>query len=344
MRRLATALLLATALGTSGCRRDELPERVTGAGSTFVHPLMIRWLAEYRRATDEDIGYQSLGSTGGIIWMTERKADFGCTDAPMTDEQLAKAHKAGGEVIHVPLVLGAVVPVYHVPGLAQPLRFSGPLLADIYLGKVKRWNDPALGKLNPGAPLPDLEIIVVRRTDGSGTTFIWTDYLSKVSPQWKAKVGASQLPAWPVGVRHLGNEGVAEHVRKTPGSIGYVELAYVPQMDLTAGLVQNREGEFVKANVDSIRAAADAALVDIPADLRFALTDPPGKGSFPVCGATWAVLFVNQPAGRGQKCVDFLHWAVGDGQQYARELLYAPLSDRMRERAATQLGRVRIGT
>jgi phosphate ABC transporter phosphate-binding protein len=336
MCRLLAVLGAVIAIATSGCQRQSLPERLTGAGSTFVDPLMSRWTAEYRRAESEDVRYVANGSTGGIIWMTEKKADFGCTDAPMTDEQLVKARKAGGDVVHVPLVLGAVVPVYHVPGLKQPLRLTGAVLADIYLGKVTRWNDAALSDLNPDAGLPDLPIAVVHRADGAGTTYIFTDFLGKTSPAWKQAIGASQVPAWPVGAKETGNEGVAQYVKNTAGSIGYVELAFAHQHDLAAGLVQNREKEYVKATVESTSAAA-AGIADLPDDLRFSLTDPPGKGAYPICGATWAVLYLKQPGDRGQKVVAFLRWIIHDGQANARELLFAPLPPALVDRAEAKL-------
>jgi phosphate ABC transporter phosphate-binding protein len=342
MRHSLLFLAACLAVGSTGCNRHNLPEQVTGAGSTFVNPLMVRWTAEYKRVEGEDIAYRSLGSTGGILWMTEKKADFGCTDAPMTDAQLAKARKVGGDVVHVPLVLGAVVPVYNLQGTKGALRFSGALLADIYLGKVTRWNEPALVALNPDVGLPDAPITVVHRADGSGTTYIWTDYLSKVSATWQKKVGAGQDPEWPVGVKQNGNEGVAEAVKKTPGSIGYVELSYMHQYDLTAGLVQNHAQEYVRATLDSITAAGDE-LGEIPDDLRFSLTDPPGKAAYPICGATWAVLFVQQPSGRGAKVVDFLRWTLHDGQGFAREQLYAPLPAAFVQRAQKKLDLVATG-
>jgi phosphate ABC transporter phosphate-binding protein len=335
--RPSTAFLMTwLAICATGCSRHNLPEQVTGGGSTFVNPLMIRWTAEYKRAEGEDVAYKSLGSAGGIIWLTERKADFACTDAPMSDAQLAKARKAGGEVVHVPLILGAVVPVYNLPAAKGPVRFSGATLADIYLGEIKRWNDPALVALNLDAGLPDQPISVIHRGDGSGTTYIWTDYLSKVSAAWTKKVGASQEPKWPVGVKQMGNEGVADAVKNAPGSIGYLELSYVHQHDLTAGLVQNRHRQYVRASVDTITAAA-ADLSGIPEDLRFSITDPPGKDAYPICGATWAVLFVHQPSSRGAKVVDFLRWTLHDGQGYARAQLYAPLPPALVERAEKNL-------
>jgi phosphate transport system substrate-binding protein len=331
------------AFSATECPRNNLPERVTGAGSTFVNPLMIRWTAEFRRAKEEEVTYHSLGSTAGIHWMTDKQADFGCTDAPMTDAQLIKANKIGGEVVHIPLVHGAVVPVYNVDGLKKTLHFTGAVLADIYLGKIKKWNEQPLVDLNPDAGLPDKEIVVVHRADGSGTTFIWTDYLSKVSPEWAKKVGAVQTAEWPVGVKQTGNEGVGDHVKKTACSIGYVELAYAHQLDLEFGLVQNREKEFVKATLDSVTEAAAGAEPTMPADLRFSLTDPPGKKAYPICGTTWAVLYLRQPAGREQKVVDFLYWVIHDGQAFTRELLYAPLPPSLADRANKKLNLISAG-
>jgi phosphate transport system substrate-binding protein len=313
-----------------------------GAGSSFVAPLMVLWAAAYEKTEDGGkIDYRSLGSGGGIKLLTQQKVDFGCTDGPMTDAQLEKARSAGGEVLHVPLVLGAVVPAYHLPGVKGPLRFTGPVLADIYLGKVKKWNAEALADLNRGVKLPDKEIVVVHRRDDSGTTYIWADYLAKVSPQWKQEVGVGVDIKWPTGEAEVGNEGVAEYVQSTPYSIGYVELSYAVQMDLPFGLVRNRGGEFVKASLPGVRATAANALVDIPEDLRYSLTDAPGKESYPICGTTWAIVYAEQPPEKGKQLADFLRWAIGAGQERVERVFYARLPDSLLERASKNIDQIR---
>jgi phosphate ABC transporter phosphate-binding protein len=296
--------------------------------------------------------YQALGSSGGIKFVIAKQAEFGCTDSPMTDEQLAEAHKMGGEMIHIPLVLGAVVPVYNLPGVKVPLRFTGPVLARIYLGKeypghpenrILKWDHPALKALNPGVELPAEEIRVVHRRDGSGTTGIWTNYLSKVSPEWAKKVGSGQEVVWPTGKAEVGNDGVSEHVKQNAWSIGYVELAYAHRADLPFGLVQNREQEFVKANLQSITTAANNSLEKFPDDLRYLIDDAPGKGSYPIAGVTWAVLYVRQPPGKGEELVGFLRWTLEEGQERVEKLFYARLPEALAARALKKVEQIQVG-
>jgi phosphate transport system substrate-binding protein len=339
--KIVGLVLLTAALGCRGGSKDQ-PKQLNGAGSTFVYPLMVQWAAEYESSTDGcKVNYRSLGSSSGVKFMTQKKGDFGCSDGPMSDEQLALARDVGGEVLHIPLVLGAVVPAYNLPEVTEPLRFTGPVLADVYLGKIKRWTDKPLRDLNPGAKLPDQAIDVVRRRDGSGTTYIWTDYLSKVSPEWKKKVGVGFEVKWPTGDNEVGNDGVAEHVKNTPGSIGYIELSYAMQKDVAFGLVQNRAKEFVKASLPGVRATAANALMDVPDDLRYSLTDAPGKGSYPICGTTWAILYANQPAGKGKQLEHFLRWAIGEGQERVERLFYARLPDSLLARASKKIDQIR---
>jgi phosphate transport system substrate-binding protein len=332
------------ALGLHG-RRSAPPEAtLRGAGSTFVYPLMVQWSANYQKAEGGcKLAYRSVGSGAGIRDAIANKVDFACSDAPLTDEELAQAREADGELVHVPLVLGAVVPAYHLDGLKAPLRFTGELLADVYLGKVTRWDDESLRALNPGVELPPKPIHVVHRSDGSGTTWIWVDYLSRVSPEWKRKVGVGTEVRWPTGEAAKGNEGVAEKVHKTPGAIGYVELTYAYRLDLAYGQVRNREGEFVKAGLPSITTAADNALSRIPDDLRYSLANARGKGSYPVCGTTWALVRVPQPAAKRAQVVDFLRWATGPGQDSAVDLLYARLPPALVERAQRVIDRIEAG-
>ena len=341
-------VLMIGALAAVGLHsRNQLPaeQPFVGSGSTFVSPLMVQWSASYERTElGKKIDYQSGGSGFGIKSILSKKVDFACTDAPLTDEQMAMARAAGGDIIHVPLILGAVVPAYNLPEVSEAVRFSGPVLADIYLGKIKKWDDDALKELNPKIKdeLPKKEIVVVHRSDGSGTTYIWADYLSKVSPAWKEKVGVATDLTWPVGVAVGGNEGVAKEVKKTAWSIGYVELTYAFRFDLKMGLVRNREKEFIRAGLESVRAAADNGLADLPEDLRFSLTDPPGKGSFPICGATWAVVYVNQPGNKGRRLYDFLYWAVGPGQDEADLLLYVRMPESLNRRVVDQLKKIKV--
>jgi phosphate transport system substrate-binding protein len=243
----------------------------------------------------------------------------------MNEEQLKKAQEVGGSVVHIPLVMGGDVPAFNLPQVSEQLKFSGPVLADIFLGKIKKWNDSALQELNPNVSLPEQEIVVVHRSDGSGTTYIWVDYLSKVSPEWKTKVGVGTSVNWPTGIGQKGNEGVAGQVRRSPGSIGYIELIYALQNNIKYGSVRNREGAFVSADLESVSAAADAALTNIPDDLRYSITDAPGSKSYPISGTVWAVSYVSNPGGKGAAVREFLRWCTHEGQQFTGALHYSPL-------------------
>ena len=304
--RLAFFGLACLGAACVGCGGAGAKPRLNGAGSTFVYPMMSKWAAEYDKAKGVEVNYQSIGSGGGIQQMTAKTADFGCTDGPMNEEQLKKAKEVGGDVFHIPLVMGAVVPAYNLEEVKEPLVFSGPVLADIFLGKIKKWDDKAIQDLNPGVQLPSKDIGVVHRSDGSGTTYIWVDYLSKVSPEWKKKVGTATSVDWPTGEGAKGNEGVSGRVKDAPGTIGYIELIYALQNNIPFGKVQNKAGTAIKADLASITAAAENSLTNIPEDLRYSITDADGKDSYPICGTTWAVLYVNQPADKGQQVVDFL--------------------------------------
>jgi phosphate transport system substrate-binding protein len=315
--------------------------RLNGGGSSFVEPMMGKWAKEYEKAKGVEVNYNAVGSGGGIAQMTTKHFDFGCTDAPMNEEQLNKAKDEGGEVVHIPLVMGAVVPIYNLKEVEEPLKFSGPVLADIFLQKIKKWNDPALAKLNPGVNLPNQDILTVQRADASGTNYIWVDYLSKVSQDWKLGLGTSI--DWPGGVRVPRNNGVAGKVAQSPGAIGYVELIYALQNKIKFGQVQNREGQFVTPSLESVTAAARAALTDIPEDLRYSLTNAPGKDSYPVSGTVWAVLYKDQPAAKGQAVVDFLRWVTHEGQEYTKGLDYACLPDELIKRVDKKLDEVKVG-
>jgi phosphate transport system substrate-binding protein len=298
--------------------------QINGAGATFPYPIYSKWFDEYHKAHPEvQINYQSIGSGGGIRQVTNQTVFFGASDGPMTNDQL---QAAPGKILHFPTVLGAVVPVYNIPNVNAELKFTGKLLADIFLGKITKWNDPAIAALNPGVSLPGADITVVHRSDGSGTTYIWVDYLSKTSLEFKNKVGVNTAVNWPTGVGGKGNEGVAGLVTQTPGSIGYVELIYALQSKASYGVVQNLAGEFVKASVESVTAAAAAAATQMPADFRVSITNAPGKGVYPISSFTWLLLYEN-PKDKNQSkiMVDFVKWALGDGQQFAAGLGYAPL-------------------
>jgi len=298
--------------------------QINGAGATFPTPIYSKWFDEYHKLhPNVSINYQSIGSGGGIRQVTNQTVFFGATDGPMTNEQL---QAAPGKILHFPMVLGADVPVYNIPNVTTELKFSGPVLADIFLGKITKWNDPAITKLNAGVSLPGSDITVVHRSDGSGTTYIWVDYLAKVSPEWKAKVGVNTAVNWPTGVGGKGNEGVAGLVSQTPGSIGYVELIFALQNKISYGSVQNLAGEFMTASEMSVTAAAAAAAGQMPADFRVSITNAPGKGAYPISSFTWLLLYEN-PKDKNQAkiMVDFVKWALADGQKFAGGLGYAPL-------------------
>jgi len=322
-RTIAIALAVAVALG-AGAAAQAI--RINGAGATFPNPIYQKWFSEYNKLhSNVQINYQSLGSGAGIRQVIEQTVFFGATDGPMTDEQL---RSAPGPILHFPTVLGANVPVYNIPNVTAELKFTGPLLVDIFLGKITKWNDPAIAKLNAGVNLPATDITVVHRSDGSGTTYIWVDYLSKVSPEWKKRVGVATSVNWPAGVGSKGNEGVSGTVRQTPGSIGYVELIYALQNKISYGTVQNSAGEFMKASVQSVTAAAAEAASKMPPDFRVSITNAPGKGVYPVSSFTWILLQENpKDKTQAKAMVDFMKWALSDGQKYAADLGYAPLPD-----------------
>jgi phosphate transport system substrate-binding protein len=315
--------------------------QINGAGATFPYPIYSKWFSEYNKLKPNvQINYQSIGSGGGIRQITNQTVFFGATDGPMTQEQLLAAP---GRILHFPTVLGADVPVYNIPRVEADLKFTGPVLADIFLGKVTKWNDPALTKLNPGVQLPATEITVVHRSDGSGTTYIWVDYLAKVSPEWKQKVGVATSVNWPVGVGGKGNEGVAGLIRQTPGSIGYVELIYALQSKIRYGAVQNMAGEFLQANVQSVTAAAAAAASAMPKDFRVSITNAPGKGVYPIASFTWLLLY-ESPKDKQQAriFVDFVKWMLADGQKFAADLGYAPLPEAVVKMELEALAKIKL--
>ena len=315
-------------------------EALTGAGATFPYPLYSKYFSEYFRLTGVQVNYQSIGSGGGQRQLRERTVNFGASDAYLTDAQLAQYP---GPVVHIPTAIGAVVPTYNLPGVQQALRFTGELLADIFLGKVTRWNDPELQRLNPDVRLPALPITVVHRSDGSGTTFVWTEYLSKVSPPWAQRVGAGTSVDWPVGLGGKGNEGVAGLVRQTPGALGYVELIYALQNRLTYGSVRNASGRFILAD---LRSTSLAAQVEIPADTRVSLTNTAHPEGYPIASFTWLLVYRDlelstRSAEQAKAVAGLLWWVVHDGQQFNEPLHYARLPQAAVERAEAIINSLR---
>jgi len=299
--------------------------QLNGAGATFPYPIYSKWFSEYSKShSGVQINYQSIGSGGGIRQVTAGTVDFGASDMPMTDKQLQDSKV---KIFNFPTVLGAVVPAFNIPGVTGEVKFTPDALAGIFLGKISRWNDKALTSANPDITLPDKEIIVAHRSDGSGTTFIWTDYLSKVSPEWKGQVGADTSVKWPVGLGAKGNEGVSGLIRQMSGSIGYVELIYAVQNKIAYGSVRNAAGAFVKASLESVTAAA-AAAPKMPADFRVSITNSPGKDAYPISSFTWLLIpqQAKNPA-NGKILADFLNWMVTEGQAMTTALAYAPLPD-----------------
>ena len=298
---------------------------LNGAGATFPYPMYSKWFSEYNKLhSDIQFNYQSIGSGGGIRQVLAGTVDFGATDGPMTDEQLAQAKS---KILHIPTVLGADVPAYNIPGVTEELKFTPELLANIFLGKITSWNDAAIAKANPGVNLPNQPVIVIHRSDGSGTTYIWTDYLSKVSSDWKNQVGKGTSVKWPVGLGGKGNEGVAGMIRQMQGSIGYVELIYAVQNHIAYGSVKNAGGQFVKASLDSVTAAA-ASVKNMPADFRVSITNAPGKDAYPISSFTWLLIPTpSKDAAKGKIIADFLNWMVEDGQKMTADLSYAPLPE-----------------
>jgi phosphate transport system substrate-binding protein len=318
--QVTLAVMLALVLVTVGLAKVS----INGGGATFPFPIYSKWFSEYNKLhPDVEINYQPQGSGFGIQQIQKQTVFFGATDGPMTPEQL---QGAAGKVLHFPTVLGADVPVYNIPGVTAELKFTGPILANIFLGKITKWNDAAITKVNPGVTLPNTDITVAHRSDGSGTTYIWVDYLAKALPEWKTKVGVATSVNWPVGLGGRGNDGVTSLVKQTPGAIGYVELIYALQNKMTYGSVQNMNGEFIAASVDSVTAAAAEASAKMPADFRVSITNAPGKGVYPISSFTWILLYENpKDKATAKTMVDFMNWMLVDGQKFAAGLGYAPL-------------------
>lgn len=327
--------------GTGGGAAGD--QKLNIGGATFIYPMMDKWSFEYQKAKGVKVNYNSIGSGSGIQQMIAQTLDFGCSDAPMNEKQLAEAKAKGGEVVHIPLAMGGVVPAYKLEGVDKKINFSGPVLADIFLGKITSWNDKAIEELNPDVKLPDKKIAVAHRSDGSGTTYIWVDYLAKVSPEWKEKVGVGTSVKFPTGVGAKGNEGVAGFVKENDGALGYVELIYALGNNIPYGTVKNKDGQFVAASLESVTAAGAASLTNIPEDLRYSLTDAPGKESYPIAGTNWAIVYVNQPASKKDTIVNFLTWVTHDGQQFCEKLHYSKLPAGLVERVDKKLAMIKVG-
>ena len=321
---ILTAALVVSAACTAGA------QKINGAGASFPYPIYSKWFSEYsQQHPGVEINYQSIGSGGGINQVTKGTVDFGASDMPMTDGMLAQSKI---KLVHIPTVLGAVVPVYNLPGLGNDLKFAPDVLADIYLGKISNWSDPRIAKDNPGAKLPNQEIFVVHRSDGSGTTFIFTDYLSKVSPDWKSNVGSNSAVAWPKGIGGKQNEGVAGLVRQMPGAIGYVELIYALQNKIPYGYVRNQSGTWLKASIEGVT-DAPAGVKTMPADFRISITNAPGKDAYPISSFTYLLIPTKaQDATKGKVIKDFLNWMLNQGEGQVATLDYAPLPQSVAEK------------
>ena len=314
---------------------------LTGAGATFPYPIYSKWFSDYAQASGVKINYQSIGSGGGIRQLSEQTVDFGASDSPMSDQELANAK--GGPVLHFPTVMGAVVITYNVPGVAKPLNLSGDVIADIFSGKITKWNDAQIVAQNRRVSLPNSDILVVHRTDGSGTTYIFSDYLSAVSPSWSSSLGKGKEIKWPVGLGGKGNEGVAGQVKQTPGSIGYVELAYAKQNKLPYANVRNAAGRYVTPTIASVTAAAAGMKLPNNTDYRVSIVNAQGTDSYPISSMTWILVYQNQlDRAKGQKLVDFLRWAYTSGEKSAESLDYAPLPAAMRVRLEKRLASINV--
>jgi phosphate transport system substrate-binding protein len=327
---------LAIALGLSTSASAQM--MINGAGATFPYPIYSKWFDEYAKVDPSvRFNYQSIGSGGGQKQILAQTVDFGASDGPMSDENLAKAP---GKLLHIPTVAGADVVAYNVPG-NPALKFDADIIAGIFLGNIKKWNDPKITALNAGVSLPDKDIVVVHRSDGSGTTYIWTDYLSKISPEWKSKVGTNTSVNWPTGIGGKGNEGVAGQIKQTPGALGYVELIYAIQNKMPYADIKNSAGKFVKPTLESITAAM--ATAQIPDDFRFSITNAPGENAYPIAGATWLLVYQQQKdATKGKKLVEFLKWAQKEGEKMAKDLDYAPLPEDLQQRVLKRIDEIKM--
>ncbi len=343
MIRTRTILLSFAALVVSGVTLNA-QLKLNGAGATFPYVIYSKWFDVYSKMVNVQFNYQSIGSGGGIKQTIEGTVDFGATDGPMSNDQLKEVKdKQGSDVLHIPTVMGAVVVTYNLPAAGKDLRLTPDVLAGIFLGQITKWNDSKIAAINPGKGLPDQSIIVVHRSDGSGTTNIFTDYLKKVNKTWAVNVGAGTSVNWPAGLGGKGNEGVAGIVKQTEGAIGYVELAYAVKNNLAYALIQNKAGEYVEATFESVSAAAAGAIKNMPEDLRVSITNPEGKDSYPISGFTWLLVYQNmKDKEKARAIVGFLKWAMTDGQSYAKDLYYAPLPKEVVKLCETKINSIAV--
>ncbi|MGD0672006.1 MAG: phosphate ABC transporter substrate-binding protein PstS [Candidatus Binatus sp.] len=339
-RRLIVALFIVLAIAGIG-RMGFADMLVNGAGATFPYPIYSKWFDVYAKENPGiKFNYQSIGSGGGIRMLSNGTVDFGASDAPMTDQQLSEAP---GKILHFPSVMGADVVAYNLPGFTGTLRLTGPVIADIYSGKITKWDDDKIKALNPGAAIPSQDIVVCHRSDGSGTTFIFVDYLSKVSPSWASDVGRGTSVKWPVGLGGKGNEGVTALVQQTPGAIGYVELIYALNNKIPYAVLQNKAGNWVTASLDGVTAAASSVAGNMPADFRVSITDAPGADAYPISSFTWLLVYQKQTKKDvGEQIVKFLHWALTEGQKDAPELKYAPLPAEVVQKEEAQIQQIQL--
>jgi phosphate transport system substrate-binding protein len=328
----------ATASGGSGAD-------LNGAGATFPQPIYAKWFTDYAGKTGVKINYQPIGSGGGIKQLQEQTVDFGASDAPMSDDEMGKAN--GGAVLHFPTVIGAVAIAYNVPGITQPLKLTGAVVAEMFLGKITKWNDTRIASLNPGLKLPATDILIGHRSDGSGTTYIFSDYLTAVSPDWKAGPGKGKDLQWPVGLGGKGNDGVAGVIKQTAGGVGYVELAYAKQNNLATALLQNASGQFVAPSVEGATAAAAAAVDKLPpnSDYRVSIVNAAGAQAYPIASFTWLLVYKKMPdATKAKKLADFMKWMYSTGESEASSLFYAPLPANLVSRLTARVDSLAPGT
>jgi phosphate transport system substrate-binding protein len=317
---------------------------LTGAGATFPYPIYSKWFDAYATKTGVKINYQPIGSGGGIQQLSQQTVDFGASDAPMSDDEMSKAK--GGPVQHIPTVLGAVCITYNLPEVTQPLKLTGDVIADIFLGKITKWNDSRIAALNKGVNLPNRDLLVVHRSDGSGTSYIFTDYLSAVSPTWKTSPGKGKDINWPTGLGAKGNDGVTGQVKQTPGAVGYVELAYARQNKLPTAAIRNAAGQYIAPSIEAVTAAAAGVAQKLPAtsDYRLSIVNAPGAQAYPISSFTWILVYKTQPnAEKGKQLKDFLQWALHDGEQLAPSLDYAPLPGALVTRLESTLATIKVG-
>ncbi len=350
MKRFALAVIAIAAIGCSSDSKESSASAsrsgsvdLTGAGATFPYPLYSKWFADYAAQKGVKINYQSIGSGGGVRQVSEGTVDFGASDGPMSDDEIARAK---GPIMHFPTVLGAVALIYNVPEITGQLKLSGDLVADIFAGKITRWNDPRIAAVNQGTALPASDILVVHRSDGSGTTFVFTDYLTAVSPTWAAGPGRGKEVPWPVGLGGKGNEGVSGQVKQTPGAIGYVELAYAKQNNLSTASIRNAAGNFVAPTPAGMTAAAAGVAANLPGntDYRLSIVNAAGPDAYPISSFTWLLVYQNQTdAVKGGKLKDFLRWALTEGEKQAEALDYAPLPESMATRLVARLDSIKVG-